>query len=70
LAEKGFDMRRPHADLLRDGIYELQASCAGVNYRLLYFFASSAESVGRLGRETQFESRFSGVFVTLGASTI
>jgi phage-related protein len=38
LEEKGFGMRRPHADLLRDGIYELRASFAGVHYRLLYFF--------------------------------
>ena len=32
-------MRRPVADLLRDGIYELRPSCAGVHYRILYFFA-------------------------------
>jgi phage-related protein len=38
LEERGFEMRRPHADLLRDGIYELRASIAGTHYRLLYFF--------------------------------
>lgn len=38
LAEKGFQMRRPHADYLRDGIYEVRASFSGVNYRILYFF--------------------------------
>jgi len=38
LSEKGYDMRRPHADLLRDGIYELRATHARVHYRLLYFF--------------------------------
>ena len=43
LAEKGFEMRRPHADFLRDGIYELRASFAGINYRLLYgFYAKDA----------------------------
>ena len=31
-------MRRPEADLLRDGIYELRAKLGTVNYRLLYFF--------------------------------
>jgi len=31
-------LRRPEADLLRDGIYELRTSFQSVNYRLLYFF--------------------------------
>ncbi len=34
--------RRPEADYLRDGIYELRASYQGVHYRLLYFFAAKA----------------------------
>jgi phage-related protein len=38
LADKGYEMRRPHADFLRDGIYELRASFSGVHYRILYFF--------------------------------
>lgn len=38
LADKGYEMRRPHADFLRDGIYELRASFSGIHYRLLYFF--------------------------------
>jgi hypothetical protein len=38
LSEKGFDMRRPHADLLEDGVYELRASLGGTHYRILYFF--------------------------------
>ena len=38
LAEKGHELRRPEADLLRNGIYELRASRAGVHYRILYFF--------------------------------
>lgn len=32
-------MRRPIADFLRDGIYELRPSCEGVHYRILYFFS-------------------------------
>jgi phage-related protein len=38
LAELGHELRRPEADYLRDGIYELRAKHAGVNYRMLYFF--------------------------------
>ena len=37
LAELGHELRRPEADLLRDGIYELRAREGRVNYRLLYF---------------------------------
>jgi phage-related protein len=38
LAEMGHELRRPEADYLRDGIYELRASHGGVHYRILYFF--------------------------------
>jgi hypothetical protein len=38
LEEAGYELRRPTADLLRDGIYELRAHKGHVNYRLLYFF--------------------------------
>lgn len=38
LAELGHELRRPEADLLRDGIYELRVRVGRVNYRLLYFF--------------------------------
>jgi phage-related protein len=36
--ELGHELRRPEADFLRDGIYELQAKKGRVNYRILYFF--------------------------------
>jgi putative component of toxin-antitoxin plasmid stabilization module len=39
LADFGHELRRPHADFLRDGIYELRAKKGHVNYRMLYFFA-------------------------------
>lgn len=42
LAELGNELRRPEADFLRDGIYELRASYQGVNYRMLYFFCGHA----------------------------
>lgn len=38
LAAFGHELRRPHADLLRDGIYELRVRHQRVNYRILYFF--------------------------------
>ncbi len=36
--ELGHELRRPEADYLEDGIYELRARQTGVNYRILYFF--------------------------------
>ena len=38
LAQEGHELRRPEADLLRDGIHELRARRGRVNYRILYFF--------------------------------
>ncbi len=38
LAALGHELRRPLADLLRDGIYELRIRRGRVNYRILYFF--------------------------------
>jgi phage-related protein len=38
LAELGHEIRRPHADYLRDGIHELRVKSSRVNYRILYFF--------------------------------
>jgi phage-related protein len=38
LAELGHELRRPEADFLRDGIYELRAKMGHVQYRILYFF--------------------------------
>src|SRR5580704_97375 len=38
LAEFGHELRRPLADLLMDGIYELRIRKGRVNYRIRYFF--------------------------------
>lgn len=38
LAALGHELRRPHADILRDGIYELRARHGNVNHRILCFF--------------------------------
>ena len=42
LGERGHELRRPEAALLRDGIYELRASYQGIHYRMLYFFSGKA----------------------------
>lgn len=41
----GHELRRPEADLLCDGIYELRASLQGVNYRILYFFHGTVAAI-------------------------
>lgn len=38
LRELGHELRRPEADLLRQGIYELRIGREGMNYRILYFY--------------------------------
>ena len=38
LAQLGHELRRPEADILRDGVYELRVGLSGINYRMLYFF--------------------------------
>ena len=38
LAALGHELRRPEADYLRDGIYELRVRRGRVQYRILYFF--------------------------------
>ena len=45
LSELGHELRRPEADLLRDGIYELRVGLQHVNYRILYFFHGRAAAV-------------------------
>jgi phage-related protein len=41
LAMFGHQLRRPHADYLRDGIYELRLKDGRRNIRILYFFHGS-----------------------------
>ena len=38
LAITGYELRRPAADYLRNGIYELRAKHIHIQYRILYFF--------------------------------
>ena len=41
----GYELRRPEADFLRDGIYELRVRLARVNYRMLYFFHGRSAAI-------------------------
>ena len=45
LEAMGHELRRPEADFLRDGIYELQVSLQGVHHRILYFFHGTVAAV-------------------------
>jgi phage-related protein len=45
LQELGHELRRPEADFLRDGIYELRVRLQRVNYRILYFFHGTTAAV-------------------------
>ena len=38
LAKFGHRLRRPHAENLGEGIWELRVKVGGINYRVLYFF--------------------------------
>ncbi len=45
LSELGHEMRRPEADYLEEGIYELRWRLQSVNYRVLYFFHGRGTAV-------------------------
>jgi phage-related protein len=45
LQELGYELRRPEADFLREGIHELRVGLQGINYRILYFFHGQAAVV-------------------------
>jgi phage-related protein len=45
LRDLGHELRRPEADYLRDGIYELRVGFRGMNYRMLYFFHGKVAAV-------------------------
>jgi phage-related protein len=45
LRDLGHELRRPEADYLRDGIYELRVRVGSANYRMLYFFHENIAAV-------------------------
>jgi hypothetical protein len=59
LAELGHELRRPEADYLRDGIYELRVGLQHVNYRMLYFYHGRTAAVVSHGivKETAVPSK-------------
>jgi phage-related protein len=58
LAELGHELRRPEADFLRDGIYELRTGFQSVNYRMLYFFHQQTAVISHgLTKEKQVRDR-------------
>ena len=59
LRELGHELRRPEADFLRDGIYELRVGLQHVNYRILYFFHGRTAAVVSHGvvKETEVPAK-------------
>jgi phage-related protein len=49
LEEKGHELRRPHAENLGGGLYELRTKFYRVNYRILYFFHGRTVAVASHG---------------------
>ena len=52
LRELGYDLRRPEADFLRDGVYELRVSLNHVQYRILYSFHTKTDADRSEGPKT------------------
>jgi phage-related protein len=54
----GHELRRPEADILRDGVHELRARMGTVNYRMLYFFHGQTAVISHgLTKERDVPSR-------------
>jgi phage-related protein len=45
LQDMGHELRRPEADFLRSGVYELRVGAGRTNYRMLYFFHGNIAAV-------------------------
>jgi phage-related protein len=45
LGERGHELRRPEADFLRNGVYELRVGLQGTNYRKLYFLHGNMAAI-------------------------
>ena len=55
LRDKGHELRRPAAENLGGGIYELRPKSRGVNYRVLYFFHGREVAILSHGIQKQQE---------------
>jgi hypothetical protein len=71
LREMGHELRRPEADFLRDGVYELRVSLQGVHHRILYFFHVTIAAVVSHGpvRGEPDEAHLRGGWTWLGDRT-
>ena len=49
LEQFGHELRRPRADMLRDGVYELRTKVGNVNYRILYGFVGKDIALSAAG---------------------
>jgi phage-related protein len=68
LTELGHELRRPEADFLRDGIYELRIGLQKMNYRILYFFHGRTAAVLSHGIVKEAEVTRQEIEKQLGAS--
>lgn len=58
LRDLGYELRRPEADFLHEGIYELRTSFQSVNCRMLYFFHQQTAVISHgLTKEKQVPER-------------
>jgi hypothetical protein len=58
LSTLGYELRRPEADYLHDGIYELRVALQGIQYRILYFFSGKQAVVSHgLIKESKVPSK-------------
>lgn len=55
LEEFGHELRRPRADILRDGVYELRTRVGNVNYRILYGFVGKDVALLAAGQTKEKE---------------
>ncbi len=60
LSSIGYELRRPQADYLRDGIYELRIRKERIHYRILYFFHGKdivilTHAITKKGKVPEFE---------------
>jgi hypothetical protein len=65
LAEMGHELRRPEADLLREGIYELRWRFQSVNYRILYFFHGRTTAILSNGLTKEGQVPFNEIDISI-----
>jgi hypothetical protein len=58
LEEQGYELHRPDADSLRDGIHELRVAFRGIQFRMLYFFHGQQAVISHgLKKESEVSSK-------------